>query len=148
MPRPFSYKEGLILEFESLRNASKTYVFRKSIPAGQSGFIDAQLTAHGYVDSVRIQFAAGENGTLQVRPVVIIPQEIMIDLFEYADGGDQYVSGENEKFESSVRYEIENRAMLRVFYTNTGGAGTDDSKLSVDIGVTYFQITEPRNIIG
>jgi hypothetical protein len=67
---------------------------------------------------------------------------------EYAEGGDQYVSGDDETFPSSVRYEIENNAILRVFYTNIGEAGTADSQLNVDIGVTYFQIVEPENIIG
>lgn len=136
------------MNFEQVRNASKTYVFRKSVAAGASGYMDIDLVAHGVVDYVKIQFAAGENGTLQIRPVVIIPQEIIIDLFTYADGSDKYITGDDEKIESSVRYEIENHATLRVYYNNTGEVGSADSRVNVDIGVTYFQITEPINIIG
>ncbi|MBR0596597.1 hypothetical protein [Sinanaerobacter chloroacetimidivorans] len=136
------------MDFERLINASKTYVFRKSVPAGESGFIEHSLVAHGTVENVKIRFAAGENGTLRIRPVVIIPQEIMIDLFTYAEGGDKYISGDDETVSSSVRYEIENNAVLRVFYENHGEPGSADSQVNVDIEVTYFQITEPRNIIG
>lgn len=136
------------MNFESVRNASKTYVFRKSIPAGESGYIEHSLTSHGFVDSVRIRFASGENGTLRIRPVVIIPQEIILDLLDYADGGDAYVSGDGETVSSSVRYEIENHAVLRVYFDNIADAGTADSQLNVDIGVTYFQVIEPANIIG
>lgn len=136
------------MNYETLKNVSKTYVFRKAIVAGESGYLDHELVAHGYVDSVRVRFAAGENGTLRIRPVVIIPQEIMIDLFAYAQGGDPYVSGDDETVASSVRYEIENNAILRVYYENTGVAGSADSRINVDIGVTYFQFVEPKNIIG
>lgn len=136
------------MNYEKMNNISKTSVFRKSIPAGEKGYLESKLVAHGYVESVRIRFAAGENGTLHLRPVVIIPQEIEIDLFSYADGGDRYVSGDDETHESSVRIEIEAESVLRVYYDNTGIAGSDDSQLNVDIGVTYFEIIEPRNIIG
>lgn len=136
------------MNFESINNASKAQVFRKAVPAGESGFLDIKLRDHGYVDYVKIRFAAGENGTLRIRPVVIIPQEIIIDLFEYADGGDQYVSGDDETVTNSVKFEIESEAILRVYYENTALAGTVDSQLNVDIGVTYFRIVEPENIIG
>ncbi len=136
------------MRFETQRNTRQSYVFRKSVPAGESGFMDIDLVEHGYVDSVRIRFAAGEGGTLQVRPVIIIPQEIQIDLFKYPKDGDKYVTGDDETIVSEVQFEIENHAILRVYYNNTGDPGTVNSQLNVDIGVTYFQITEPENIIG
>jgi len=136
------------MKYENVRNSSKSYVFRKKVPAGESGYLDCKLVEHGFIESVRVRFAAGENATLQIRPVVIIPQEIMIDLLEYADNGEQYVTGDDELVESAVRCEIENKSILRVFYENTGGVGTADSFLNVDIGVTYFSVIEPENIIG
>lgn len=137
------------MNFETLKNVSKTYVFRKMVPAGESGYMDVELVAHGFVDSVKIRFAAGENGTLRIRPVVIIPQEIQIDLLNYAEGGDHYVSGDDETVKSDIRYEIENHAVLRVYYENVAtDPESADSQVNVDIGVTYFQIVEPANIIG
>lgn len=136
------------MRFETQRNTRQSYVFRKAVPAGESGYMDIDLVEHGFVDSVRIRFAAGENGTLQIRPVVIVPQEIMIDLFKYPKGGDKFVTGDDETIESNVQFEIENHAVLRVYYNNTGEPESADSQVNVDIGVTYFQITEPKNIIG
>ncbi len=131
------------MDFEQLNNVSKTVVFRKNIAPGDSGYIDAALTAHGFVKAVKVRFAAGENGTLHIRPTVVIPQDIPIDLLSYA--ADKYVSGDDETFSSSVKIEIENNALLRVWYDNTG-AGT--SFLNVDIEVEYYSIIEPVNIIG
>lgn len=134
--------------YETFKNSRKTIVFNKSVPAGESGFIDSRLVAHGEVESVRINFAVGENGTLHIRPVVIIPGEIMIDLFGYADNSDQYVSGDNETVESGVGIEIENDTILRIFYDNIGEEGTADSELNVKVTVNYFETVDIENIIG
>lgn len=131
------------MDFEQLNNVSKSIVFRKNISAGDSGYIDAELHAHGFVKNVKIRFAAGENGTLHVRPQVIIPQDIPIDLFQYA--ADKFVSGDDETFANSVKVEIENHALIRIWYDNTG-AGT--SFLNCDVEVEYYSIIEPVNIIG
>ena len=133
------------MEFEQLNNVSRSVVFRKEIPAGASGYYDARLTAHGYVTNVKVRFAAGENATLHVRPTVVIPQDIPIDLIQYAEGCDKYISGDDETYSSAVKIEIENNAIVRVWYDNTG-VGT--SFLDVDITVEYLAIVEPRNIIG
>ena len=68
-------------KYEVLRDVAQSLVFRKSVPPGESGYIDCDITAHGFVRSVRIRFAAGENGTLHIRPVIILPGNILLDLF-------------------------------------------------------------------
>jgi len=133
------------MNYEQLNNVSKTYVFRKTITPGDSGYIDAELSAHGFVKAVKIRFAAGENGTLHIRPTVVIPQDIPIDLLSYAQGGDKFVSGDDETVSSDVKFEIENHAILRVWYDNQG---IGNSFLNVDIEVEYFSVVEPTNIIG
>lgn len=134
--------------FENFKNSKKTIVFNKAVPAGESGYIDSRLVAHGEVESVRINFAVGENGTLRIRPAVIIPGEIMIDLFSYAENGDPYISGDNETVESGVGVEIENDTILRIFYENTGEEGSIDSILNVKVTVNYFETVDLENIIG
>lgn len=133
------------MEFEQLNNVSRSVVFRKAIPAGDKGYLDATLSAHGYVTGVKVRFAAGENATLHVRPTVVIPQDIPIDLIQYADGCDKYISGDDETYNSDMKIEIENNAIVRVWYENTG-IGT--SFLDVDVTVEYLAIVEPKNIIG
>lgn len=134
--------------YERHKNVAENLTYRKAIPAGGSGWLDIPIKAHGFVDFIRIRFAAGEAGTLHIRPVVILPQDILIDLITYAENGDHYISGDNETIEINIKREVENHSIARVFYENTGEAGSTDSQLNVDIGVTYFEIIEPANIIG
>lgn len=135
-------------KYEVLRDVAQSLVFRKSVPPGESGYIDCDITAHGFVRSVRIRFAAGENGTLHIRPVIILPGNILLDLFKYAQGGDTYVSGDDETIVSDVKMEVENNTIARVYYDNLGEEGTTDSVVNVDIEVEYYTIIEPVNIIG
>ena len=130
--------------FEQLNNVARPVSFRQTIPANTSGFVEADLAAHGYVSKIRVRFAAGENGTLHIRPQAIIPQDIAIDLIQFG-GSDKYISGDDETSEYNCHVEIENHAKLRVWYDNTGAAA---SMLDVDIEVVYFSIVEPENIIG
>ena len=135
------------MKYERQRNVAQTLVFRKSVPAGAEGYLDINITAHGYVRSVKTRFAAGENGTLQIRPVIILPQDIMIDLLRYA--GDPYLSGDDETVQNDVKIEVENHAIARAYYKNTAtNPDTADSFVNVDIEVEYFEIIEPVNIIG
>lgn len=134
--------------FENFKNSKKTIVFNKAVPAGTKSYMDARLVAHGEIESVRINFAVGENGTLHINPFVIIPGEITMPLFNYADGGDHYISGDNETVVSEVGLEIENDTILRVEYENTGEEGSTDSILNVKVTVNYFETVDLENIIG
>lgn len=131
--------------YETTRDAQKTYSFRQYVEPGSKGFLKAKLTAHGFVSGVSVRFATGENGTLHLRPVIVWPGEISIDIFEYAENGLRFVSGDNESIEASVNFEIEKDTELRVYYENTGDI---ESFVSVNIEVTYFEIMEPANVIG
>lgn len=126
-------------------NVSRALTFRKVVLPGESGYLDAPITAHGNITDVKIRFAAGENGTLKVRPVQIIPQDIMIDLLDYAKGAERFISGDDETFHAMVKFETENNAIARVYYENTG---IGNSFLNVDITVQFYEIIEPANIIG
>lgn len=137
------------MDFYEVHNVEKAYIFRKAVASGASGFLDMELSGHGWVNSVRVRCATGDQAMLHIRPVVIIPQEIEIDLFAYAPGGDKFISGDDETIENAVRYEIENHAILRVYYENTDTDPlSDDAQLSVDIQVIYADFVEPENIIG
>ena len=136
-------------EIEVHRNVTYPYLFRKSIPAGDSGVMKIKLTGHGYVTKVVITFSAGENGTLRLRPYVMIPGEITQELLRYAQGGNAYVSGDNATYQLPCYQEIETDAELCVHYENTAtDEGTVDSEIMVDIIVQYDEYFEPKNIIG
>lgn len=128
---------------EKFSNILLPYIFRKTIPAGSSGYVDCILTAHGYVTRCNIIFAAGENGTLHIRPYCILPGEIVQDLLIYPS--DKYVSGDDSNLRLDCYQEIENNTILRVWCENVG---VGNSQLTVDVMVQYDDYTAPRNIIG
>jgi hypothetical protein len=131
---------------EYYENPVFPYIFRKSVPAGEKGVLEIELTSHGYVTEVDIIFAAGENGTLQLRPYVIHPGELVNELLKYA--GNNYISGDDCEYKLPCFQEVENHSMLRLAYENTGVAGTADSQIMVNIIVRYDSYVEPRNVIG
>lgn len=133
-------------EFERYENVAYPYIFRKSVPAGDSGYMSIPLTGHGFVTKCTVNFAAGENGTLHLRPYVVIPGEITQELLRYA--GDSYISGDDCTYELPCYQEIENHTELRVAYENVGKVGSADSQIMVDIIVQYNSIIQPRNVIG
>lgn len=131
-----------MLDMEKFDSAAYPCVFRKTITAGASGVVDMILTGHGFVTLVNIRFAAGENGTLQLRPYVVLPGEIVQDLLRYA--ADAYITGDDENLKLACYQEIEGNAILRIAYNNTG-AGS--SQLAVDVSVNYDGYSAPKNII-
>ena len=133
-------------EFERYENVAYPYIFRKSVPAGNSGYMSIPLTGHGFVTKCTVNFAAGENGTLHLRPYVVIPGEITQELLRYA--GDSYISGDDCTYELPCYQEIENHTELRVAYENVGEVGSADSQIMVDIIVQYNSIIQPKNVIG
>lgn len=134
-------------KMEIFENVAIPYIFRKSIPVGQSGVSEFNLTGHGYVTQVTVIIPAGDGGKLHIRPYVELPGEIIQDLCKY--GEDAYLSGDDVTYKLPCYQEIENHAVLKVAYNNTESDPlADPAELIVDIIVTYNQIIEPKNVIG
>lgn len=134
-------------DYEHYDNIAYPYIFRKSVPSGESGCLEIELTGHGYITQVMVNFAVGENGTLRLRPYVEIPGEITQELLRYS--GEHYISGDNVSYKLPCYQEIENHAKLKVWYQNTATDPTAaKSEIMVDIICQYDGYIEPRNIIG
>ena len=133
------------MDYEVQRNVSRTSVFRKLVPAGDVGTLSTTLASNGFITGLTIRFAAGESGTLHIRPIVVHPGNITVDLLDYADNGDKYVSGDDETIKCDLRLEIERKSRIDIEYVNTGIA---TSFINVDVEVTYFEVREPVNVIG
>ena len=137
------------MRYEVMHNTKKTLLYNKSVPSGNSGYLDCEITGHGRINAIRIRFAAGENGELHIRPVMILPPNIPIELIKYAQGGNKFVSGDDETFISDIGFETENHAIARIYYENTQTDPTAaDAIVDVQIEVEYFDYIEPANIIG
>lgn len=128
----------------NIQENSIPYVFRESLPAGTSKTFDVELTGIGYIRKLLVNFAAGENGTLHIRPYIILNGEIIIDLIRYG-AADKYVSGDDEQLVLDCNQAIENHAHLRIFAENTGPGA---SQVSVNAMVEYVDVIKIESIIG
>lgn len=98
----------------------KPYVFQGGLAAGTAATYESELTAPGTITDIHIKFAAGENGTLHIRPMVIQNGEIPIDLVSYGPGLNQFVSGDDEQFNFKCFMPVENGTKIRINADNTG----------------------------
>lgn len=137
------------MQYEVMNNVSQALLYNKKVPSNTSGYLDNEIVGHGRIKGIRIRFAAGENGDLHIRPVLILPPNIPIELLKYAAGGDKYVSGDDENFISDIGYEVENKAICRVYYENVQtDPNAADAVVDVQIEVEYFDYVDVANIIG
>ena len=127
-----------------IQNSYIPIVFRDSLAAGTSNTYEVELSGIGYIREILINFAAGENGTLHLRPYVILNGEIFVDLLKYG-AGDKYISGDNVTLPLKCYQAIENHAKLCIFADNTG-PGT--SEISVDVMAEYIDIEKIETVIG
>ncbi len=133
------------MDYEINRNVSQAVIFRKLVDGGSDGVLVKDLATHGVITGVTIRYAAGESGTLRIRPLVVHPGNITVDLLSYADNGDNYVSGDDETIKSDISIEIERKSQIQIEYENTG---IEESFVNVDVEVTYFEVREAVNVIG
>ncbi len=127
-----------------IQNTYFPYIFRESLAANASKTYEVEISGIGYVREILINFAAGENGTLHIRPYVILNGEILIDLLRYG-ADDKYISGDNSQFSLQCYQAIENHAKLCIFADNTGPG---DSEVSVDVMIEYVDIQRIESVIG
>lgn len=127
-----------------IQQNSIPYIFRESLPAGTSKLFDVELTGIGHIRKLVINFAAGENGTLHIRPYIILNGEIIIDLLRYG-GTDQFVSGDDEQITLDCNQAIENKAHLCIFADNVGPGA---SQVNVNAIVEYMDMIRIENEIG
>lgn len=106
---------------------------------------EADLTGNGQINHFRARFACGENGTLHLRPYVILNGNIRIDLCNFAQGGDQYIAGDNEEIEFDCYVPIETHATAYVEAENTGEY---PSLVDAAMTVQYEDFIESESIVG
>ena len=105
----------------------------------------ADLTGNGQINHFRARFACGENGTLHLRPYVILNGNIRVNLCNFAQGGDQYIAGDNEEVEFDCYVPIETHAVAYVEAENTGEY---PSLVDAAMTVQYEDFIEAESIVG
>ena len=113
------------------------------IPGKQ--IFSADLTGNGQINRFYARFACGENGTLHLKPYVILNGNIRIDLCNFAQGGDQYIAGDNEEIEFDCYVPIETHA---VAYVEAENVGEYPSLVDAAMTVQYEDFIESESIVG
>ena len=105
----------------------------------------AELTGNGQIKRFHCRFALGENGTLHIKPYVILNGNIRIDLCAFASNGDNYISGDNEEITFDCYVPIETHA---VAYVEAENVGEYESILDAAMVVQYEDYIESESIVG
>ena len=105
----------------------------------------AELTGNGQIKRFHCRFALGENGTLHIKPYVILNGNIRVDLCAFASNGDDYISGDNEEIAFDCYVPVETHA---VAYVEAENVGEYESILDAAMVVQYEDYIEPESIIG
>ena len=129
---------------DGLLYTGKPYVFQGALAAGTATTYEMELTAPGKITELHIKFAAGENGTLHIRPMVIQNGEIPIDLVAYGPGLNNFISGDDEQFNFKCFMPIENGAKIRIVADNQGAY---TSFVDVAVIVDYADIVREYSVI-
>lgn len=122
----------------------KPYVFQGSLAANTSAVYEKELYSAGTITGLHIRFAAGENGTLHIKPMVIQNGEIPIDLINYADGLNDYISGDDETFDFKAYMPVENGTKLRMVCDNQGAY---TSFVDIAVIVDYVDTVREYSVI-
>lgn len=105
----------------------------------------AELTGNGQIKRFHCRFALGENGTLHIKPYVILNGNIRVDLCAFASNGDNYISGDNEEIAFDCYVPVETHA---VAYVEAENVGEYESILDAAMVVQYEDYIEPESIVG
>lgn len=105
----------------------------------------ADLTGNGQINRFYARFACGENGTLHLKPYVILNGNIRVDLCNFAQGGDQYIAGDNETISFDCFVPVETHA---VAYVEAENVGEYTSIIDAAMVVQYEDFIEAESIVG
>lgn len=104
-----------------------------------------ELTGNGSIRRFYVRFAVGENGTLHIRPYVILNGNIRVDLCNFAEGGNNYISGDDETISFDCFVPVETHA---VAYVEAENVGEYESIIDAAMVVQYEDYIEAESIVG
>ena len=123
----------------------KSYVFQGALAANTSAVYEMDITSSGHIDKVSVKFAAGENGTLHITPMVIQNGEIPQFLAAFSPGLNNYVSGDDEYIELPCFIPVENGSKIRIIADNQGAYA---SFVDVIVSVQYRDAIREVSVIN
>lgn len=120
----------------SLVNQKEIVKFVKDIEPGEQMTIKERLKMNGMIEHVSIRFYAGVERALKVRPYIQHHSEKLQDMFTFAQGMENTISGDDDLFEYDVAIEIFNDDELCIWVHNTDL--NYPYTLVCDVAVNYY----------
>lgn len=111
--------------------------FRQTIPPLGEGFYGWIVPAVGTVEDIFIYFPQGQEGKLQLWPVIIQSgSEVPTDIILAAPGTNKYLSGDDYEINRKVTRPLTPGDEIRVYYKNAETVYNMD--MFVDVSIDYY----------
>jgi len=110
--------------------------FRKILTVGQETTMKEFIKDDGTIEGLRVRFNQGQQGSLLVRPYIEVKGGSIIDLVTYQQDSDQYLSGDDDKFEFDISLPVGRNDQICVYAKNN--SATYGRTVVVDIIVDYY----------
>lgn len=110
--------------------------FRKVLAAGEDVILKSRILADGTIEGLRAKFYPGQENTLQVRPCLWqTGRNVLVDLVTYAEGTDQFISGDDDYFEYPITQDCLKDDEIWVIAKNTGEY---PYTIVIDVSIDYY----------
>lgn len=110
-------------------------VFKKTIQPLEEVRFEERIKDNGVIESLRVRFYTGVENSLQVIPYVDHKINRREDLLSYNEGGDKFISGNDDYFIYPLYIPVEYDDDLNVYVKNINA--TYPYTLSVDVIISY-----------
>jgi hypothetical protein len=121
-------------------NTMEVMFFQKTIAPSENDYVKQRVKANGTVEQLRVRFYPGQQLSLRVNVIVMHKGNRSEPLVSYLEGGNQFLSGEDDYFVLPVVVPVEYDDEIRVYFENTDGS--NPYTLSVQVVVDYFAGTD------
>jgi uncharacterized membrane protein len=114
----------------------ETVAFIKIIPAGTSAKLLERVKGEGTVEKLTVRFYPGQQKSLQVRAIIIHKGNKIEDLITYPEGGDSYLSGDDDSLVFNIVIPVENDDEIAISVKNIDAS--NDYTLMAFLEIDYY----------
>lgn len=112
----------------------KPVLFRKEIAPLEKDKLTYRIPSNGTIDKLTVRFYPGPEGDLRIRPLLINYSDQPQRIVHYAEGGKDYISGENDEYNYPVSIAVQIDDEIHIYYENLDATNT--YSLVVDVVLT------------
>lgn len=106
------------------------------IAAGAKNEFSHAIPYDGTLQSVHVRFYPGQQKSLQIQPQVKFKNEEWRSIISYAAGSDQYLSGDDDRLDYAIGFEVGSGDTIVIQVTNTDTVNA--YSLVLDIEIDYL----------